>query len=98
MAYSFLSRFRVKPETRDRFVELIGAMEANAVDEPDTLAYKFYRLGEENMFAVYESFTDENGDKKHQANPANTAIIAEMIGCMAGGYERELLHDVTPAK
>ena len=97
MAFTFLSRFRVKPESDARFVELIGEMEAIARHEPDTLEYRFYRLEEANMFAVYESFTSEQGDAAHQANPANTAIIAEMIECMAGGYQREMLYDVAAA-
>ena len=97
MAFTFLSRFKVKPESDARFVELIGEMEKIAKDEPDTLAYRFYRLEEDNLFAVYESFTDQQGDAAHQANPANGEIIAEMIDCMAGGYEREMLYDVVPA-
>lgn len=97
MPFTFLSRFRVKPEKDARFVELIEQMETIAKDETDTIAYRFYRLEEANMFAVYESFTDADGDAAHQANPANTAIIAEMIECMAGGYQREMLYDVTPA-
>lgn len=97
MAYSFLSRFRVKSECDAEFVGLIAEMEANATAEQDTLAYKFYRLDGDGMFGVYESFTDEQGDQAHQANPANGPIIEKMIACMAGGYERELLYDVTPA-
>lgn len=96
MAFTFLSRFKVKPERDARFVELIEQMERIAKHEPDTIAYRFYRLDEANMFAVYESFTNEQGDAAHQANPANGEIIEEMIGCMAGGYEREMLFDVMP--
>lgn len=94
MAFTFLSRFRVKPENDSEFVTLIPQMEANAAAEPATLAYKFYRLDEPNMFAVFESFADAEGDKAHQANPASAPIIARMIECIDGNYVREFLHDV----
>lgn len=97
MAYSFLSRFRIKPERDAEFVELISQMEANAADETDTLAYKFYRLDHDGGYAVFESFTDEAADRAHQANPKSAPVIAKMIDIIDGGYEREILHDVTPA-
>lgn len=95
MAFTFLSRFRVKPERDAEFVGLIPQMEANAAAEPATLAYKFYRLDEPNMYGVFESFVDADGDRAHQTNPASTPIIARMIECIDGNYVREMLHDVT---
>jgi autoinducer 2-degrading protein len=97
MSYTFLARFRVKPEHDAQFVELIDAMEANTKDEPKTLEYKFYRLDEAGGFAVFESFTDESGDQDHRDNPANAPIIERMIGCMEDGYEREFLLPVRKA-
>ena len=67
MAFTFLSRFRIKPERDDEFVALIDQMEALAADEADTLAYKFYRLDDSGGYAVFESFTDADADKAHQA-------------------------------
>ena len=75
MAFTFLSRFRVKPERDSEFVGLIPQMEANAASEPATLAYKFYRLDEPNMYGVFESFVDADGDRAHQANPASAAPV-----------------------
>ena len=95
MAFTFLSRFRVKPERDAEFVALIPQMEANAAAEPATLAYKFYRLDDPHKFGVFESFVDANGDQAHQANPASAPIIAQMIECIDGTYVREILHDVT---
>lgn len=97
MPFSFLSRFRIKPECDAEFVELIDQMEALAAAESDTLAYKFYRLDQDGSYAVFESFTDEAADKAHQANPASAPIIARMIEIIDGGYEREMLYDVKPA-
>ena len=97
MPFSFLSRFRIKPERDAEFVALIAEMEANAAAEPATLAYKFYRLDQEGGYAVFESFTDEAADKAHQENPKSAPVIAKMIDIIDGGYTREILYDVTPA-
>ena len=94
MAFTFLSRFRVKPERDAEFIELSPQMEANAAAEPATLVYKFYRLDDPHMFGVFESFIDADGDRVHQANPASAPIIARMIECIDGTYVREMLHDV----
>lgn len=94
MPFSFLSRFRIKSEHDAEFVDLIDQMEAHAAEEPDTLAYKFYRTDPDGGYAVYESFTDEAADKAHQANPATQGIIARMIEIIDGGYVREMLYDV----
>ena len=62
MPYSFLSRFRIKPQRDAEFVDLIAEMEGHAAAEADTLAYKFYRLDQDGGYAVFESFTDEDAD------------------------------------
>jgi autoinducer 2-degrading protein len=46
------------------------------------------------MFAVYESFTDEDADKAHMAYPHNQPLIERMLACMDGSYSRELLYDL----
>ena len=97
MPYSFLSRFRIKPERDAEFVDLIAEMEGHAAAEPDTLTYKFYRLDQDGGYAVFESFTDEAADKAHQGNPASAPTIAKMIEIIDGGYTREMLYDVTAA-
>lgn len=96
MAFSFLARFRIRADAQDRFIALARQMEALAPDEPGTLAYRFFRLAEPGMFAVYESFVDADADAAHIAYPHNAPLIAEMIGCMDGGYVREMLLDLEP--
>jgi (4S)-4-hydroxy-5-phosphonooxypentane-2,3-dione isomerase len=91
---TFLARFRIKPDKVAEFAALTREAERVAASEPDTLAYKFYRLDEPGAFAVFESFTGPEADEAHQANPANVPIIARMIDCMEGTYTREYLHDV----
>lgn len=97
MAYSFLSRFRIKPERDADFVTLAKRMEKAVEREPGTIAFKFFRLEEPGMFAVYESFVDEAADKAHMEAPHAAPIISEMLGCMDGSYQRELLLDLEPA-
>lgn len=97
MPFSFLSRFRIHPERDAEFVALIDEMEAIAAAEPDTLAYKFYRLDQDGGYGVFESFTDEAADKAHQANPKSAPVIAKMIEIIEGGYVREMLYDVKGA-
>ncbi len=98
MAYSFLSRFRIKPERAADFVALAKRMEAAVEQEPGTLGFKFFRLEEPGMFAVYESFFDEAADKAHMEAPHAKPIIEDMLGCMDGSYHRELLLDLEPAR
>jgi autoinducer 2-degrading protein len=97
MAYTFLSRFRIKPERDADFVALAKRMEAAVEQEEGTLAFRFFRLEEPGMFAVYESFVDEAADKAHMEAPHAKPIIDEMLGCMDGSYQRELLLDLEPA-
>lgn len=94
MPFSFLSRFRIKPEHEDEFVRLAHEMEALSKDEPGTLAYKFFRLEAPGMFAVHESFVDADADKAHMEYPHNKPLIERMIACMDDGYEREMLYDL----
>ncbi len=98
MAYSFLSRFRVKPEREHEFVATARQMEGLVHREPGTLAFQFFRLGEPGMYAVFESFVDEAADKAHMATDHGKPLIETMIACMAGGYEREMLYDLEVAR
>ena len=94
MAYSFLSRFRIKPEREGDFITLARQMEGLVDREPGTLAFRFFRLGQPGMFAVYESFVDEAADKAHMETEHGKPLIAKMLECMDGSYEREMLYDL----
>ncbi|AZI35586.1 hypothetical protein NT2_07_01310 [Caenibius tardaugens NBRC 16725] len=96
MAFSFLSRFRIKGECEDEFLALAREMEVLAQQEPGTLHYKFFRLAEPGMFAVHESFVDQQADEAHMAYAHNRPLIARIVDCMDGAYERELLFDLEP--
>ncbi|MGN6124657.1 MAG: putative quinol monooxygenase [Sphingomonas oligoaromativorans] len=94
MAYSFLSRFRIKPEREAEFIGLARRMEGLVDLEPGTLGFRFFRLEAPHMFAVFESFVDEAADKAHMETEHGRPLIERMIGCMDGGYEREMLLDL----
>ena len=94
MAYSFLSRFRIKEGSEDRFIAAARQMETLAPQEPGVLHFQFFRLDQPQMFAVLESFVDEDADKAHMEYEQNKPLIADMIECMDGSYERELLQDL----
>jgi autoinducer 2-degrading protein len=94
LAYSFLSRFRIKPDREADFVRLAREMEGMVHLEPGTLGFQFFRLEEPHMFAVFESFVDEAADKAHMETDHGRPLIEQMIGCMDGGYAREMLLDL----
>ncbi|API60316.1 antibiotic biosynthesis monooxygenase [Tardibacter chloracetimidivorans] len=96
MAYSFLSRFRIRPDREQAFIDLAREMESLVDREPGTLAFKFFRLEEPGMFAVYESFVDEAADKAHMETEHGKPVIAKMLECMEGSYSREMLYDLEP--
>ena len=92
MALTFLARMTVKPEKEQDFVALCKALaeQVNA-NEPDTLAYAYYKLREPYGYAVLESFTDEAAEEAHQATPYFTAVLDDILGCLDGTYVREYL-------
>lgn len=96
MAFSFLSRFRIIQDRQDDFIALAREMEQLSKQEPGTLHYQFFRLAEPGMFAVYESFVDEQADQAHMDYEHNKPLIEKIIGCMDGHYEREMLFDLAP--
>lgn len=91
MAFTFLARMRIKPDRESEFIALAREMEGLVHLEPGTLDYRFFRLAEPGMFAVYESFVDEAADKAHIAYDHARPLIERMLACMEGTYHREML-------
>ncbi len=98
MAFSFISRFRVKSGREEEFIALARKMESLVPLEPATLGYFFFRLEEPGMFGCYESFVDEAGDKAHIESEHGAPLIRQMLDCLAGDYQREILFDLEPAR
>ncbi len=96
MAHTFIARMKVFPEKIEQFIDSCERMEkAVSENEPNCLMYKFYRLREENAFAVIESFKSEADDQAHQETNHFKEIVADMMPCLDGGYEREFLDPLT---
>jgi autoinducer 2-degrading protein len=94
MAFSFLSRFRIRDDHREKFIALAREMEGLSKQEPGTLHYQFFKLSEPGMYAVFESFVDQAADEAHMAYDHNKQLIERVVACMEGSYERELLFDL----
>ena len=96
MAHTFIARMKVFPEKIEQFIDSCERMEkAVSENEPNGLMYKIYRLREENAFAVIESFKSEADDQAHQETNHFKEIVADMMPCLDGGYEREFLDPLT---
>ncbi len=92
MAHTFIARMKIHADKEDQFIDACERMEkAVAENEPGALIYRFYRLREQNTFAVIESFKDEAADEAHQASDHFKEIAPGMIECIDGGWEREYL-------
>ncbi|MEM9170880.1 MAG: antibiotic biosynthesis monooxygenase [Pseudomonadota bacterium] len=92
MALTFIARMKIHPEKEAAFIDACERMEkAVAANEPGALLYRFYRLREDNAFAVIESFADHAAEEAHQASAHFKEIAPAMIDCIDGGWEREYL-------
>jgi (4S)-4-hydroxy-5-phosphonooxypentane-2,3-dione isomerase len=92
MAITFLARMTVKAEKEQEFVALCKTLaEKVTANEPDTLAYAYYKLREPLGYAVLESFTDEAAEERHLAAPYFTEVVDDILGCLDGTYVREYL-------
>ncbi len=98
MAFSFLSRFCIRNDRQAEFISLARRMEQLAKEEPGTLQYRFFRLGDPGMYAVFESFVDEDADRQHMAYDHNKPLIEQIVACMDGTYSREMLFDLEDEK
>lgn len=92
MALTFLARMTVKPEKEEDFKRICSALaEKVHANEPNTLAYEYYKLREPGGYAVLESFTDEAAEEAHQAAPYFKEMVDDILACLDGTYVREYL-------
>jgi autoinducer 2-degrading protein len=87
---TFIARMTCKPEKRAEFIGLCRRLEEYVrANEPDTLSYEFFKLRDENRYAVLESFRDEAAEHQHM----NSKLLAEtgpkISACLIGTWERE---------
>ena len=92
MAFTFIARMKIHPEKRDTFVEACQELEkATLKNEEGCLYYKFYKLRDENSYAVIESFENEELDEAHQQTQHFKDIVPKLMECLDGTYVREFL-------
>ena len=90
---TFLEKIKVKEGREDEFVRLAKQLtEKVRANEPETLAYEFYKLREEERgYAVYEKLSSEEAEQGHQNTPHFAAIAPDLIECIDGTYVRTYL-------
>lgn len=92
MALTFLARMTVKPEKEEEFKRLCRDLSEKVhANEPNTLAYEYYKLREPGGYAVLESFTDEAAEEVHLNQDYFKAVLDDILGCLDGTYVREYL-------
>lgn len=90
---TFLAKMTVKQGREEDFIRLAKQLtEKVRANEPDTLAYEFYKLrDEERGYAVYEQFVSEEADEAHQKTEYFEEIAPGLIDCIDGAYVRTYL-------
>ncbi len=90
---TFLARMTVKEGREDEFVRLAKQLtEKVHANEPDTLAYEFYKLRDkERGYAVYEKFSSEEAEQAHQKTDYFAELAPPLIDCLDGPYVRTYL-------
>ena len=92
---TFIARMTCKPEKREEFIKLCRMLEEySRANEPGTLSYQFFKLREDNRYAVLESFRDAAAEHLHM----NSKILAEtapkISACLTGTWEREYFDEL----
>ncbi len=90
---TFLARMTVKEGREAEFVRLATELtEKVRANEPETLAYEFYKLRDEKRgYAVYEKFTSEQAEQAHQQTDYFAKLAPPLIDCLDGPYVRTYL-------
>ncbi len=92
---TFIARMTVKPGMEREFLEHCRQLEAYVrANEPDTLAYEFFRLREPNRFAVLESFRDEAAEHRHMSSATLAQVGPRIAACLDGIWVREFLDPI----
>lgn len=92
---TFIARMTCKPEKRLEFIALCRTLEEYArANEPGTLAYEFFRLREENRYAVLESFRDAAAEHLHMNSKMLAETAPKISACLTGTWEREYFDEI----
>lgn len=90
---TFLATMKVKAGREQDFVRLAKTLtEKVRANEPETLAYEFYKLRDEARgYAVYERFSSEAAEQAHQNTPHFAELAPDLLDCLDGSYVRTYL-------
>ena len=79
---TFLAKMTVKEGREEDFIRLAKQLtEKVRANEPDTLAYEFFKLREEKRgYAVYEQFVSEEADEEHQVGSDLLDSSPQLLG------------------
>ena len=87
---TFIARMTCKPDKRAEFIALCRRLEEYVrANEPDTLSYEFFKLREENRYAILESFRDEAAEHRHMSSKLLAETGPKISACLIGTWERE---------
>jgi quinol monooxygenase YgiN len=87
---TFIARMTVRPDERAEFIRLCRRLEDYVrANEPGTLWYEFFKLREENRYAVLESFRDEAAEHHHMSSTLLGELGPKISACLDGTWVRE---------
>ena len=87
---TFIARMTVKPGTEREFTALVHRLENHVrANEPGTLQYEFYKLREQNRYAVLECFADEAAEHLHMHSAVLAETAPKIAACLDGTWVRE---------
>ena len=87
---TFIARMTCKPDKRAEFVRLCRQLEGHVrANEPDMLAYEFFKLRDHNRYAVLESFKDEAAEHRHMNSAVLGEVAPKISACLDGTWVRE---------
>lgn len=87
---TFIARMTVKPGREAEFIGYCKELERHVrSNEPEVLAYEFFKLREPNRYAVLESFPDEHTEERHMKSPKLAEVAPRIAACLDGGWVRE---------
>ncbi|MDY7024602.1 MAG: putative quinol monooxygenase [Cyanobacteriota bacterium] len=77
-------RYKIKPEKRERFLELAKPGLAETPKEPGNITYFLYEeLNNSNSFLYFEEWADREALKSHLQQPYITPLIQEIYELLA---------------
>ena len=88
---TFISRMTVKPGREEEFVRVCTALTAKVLANESPIYYEFFKLREPRRYAVLESFPSEAAEQAHMASPWLAKVLADIVACVDGTWEREYL-------